>query len=310
MSVEAVDLAPTARQRAACRSLRWPDASAWWFVLPASLLMLSTLLIPIAIVVLLSLTNYELGAPELSFVGGSNYLGLLGDRAFWRTLGQTLLYALMVVPGSVIVALLLAIMIQSVGRGRTLYQCLFFLPVTATLVAMATVWKYLLHGNIGPISHLFQALGLPALEFFGNPSLVLFALALIGIWQLAGFNMVLFMAGLTAIPEELYDAARMDGADRPLDRFFTVTLPLLGPTLLFVLVTSSITAFKVFDTVAVLTRGGPQGGSDVLLYHLYREGFQYMRTGSASAMTVVFLGFILLLSWIQAKVIDKKVHYQ
>jgi len=296
--------------RGARRALRWPEAAAWWFALPASVLMLSTLLVPIAVVLVLSLTDYEMGAPELSFVGWDNYARLLYDAAFWHTLGTTVRYTLIVVPGSVILALALAVMVQSVSRGRKLYQCIFFLPVTATLVAMATVWKYLLHGRIGPVSHLLQSLGLPAFEFFGDPQLVLPALAAIGIWQLAGFNMVLFIAGLTAIPQDLYDAACVDGADRPLDRFFTVTLPLLGPTLLFVLVTSSITAFKVFDTVAVLTRGGPQGGSDVLLYHVYREGFQYMHTGSAAAMTVVFLALILLLSWLQAKVVDDKVHYQ
>ena len=220
-----------------------------------------------------------------------------------------MIYTLLVVPGSVIGGLFLAILVQSVGKGRRIYQCLFFLPVTATLVAMATVWKYLLHGQIGPINQLLHGLGLPQMEFFGDPGLVLISLAIIGIWQLAGFNMVLFIAGLVAIPEDLYDAARVDGADRPWDRFFTVTLPLLGPTMLFVIVTSSITAFKIFDTVAVLTRGGPQAASEVILYQIYLEGFQYLRTGSAAAMTVLFLICILALSWLQTKLTEKKVHY-
>jgi multiple sugar transport system permease protein len=300
---------PAARRQARA-SMRGPDARAWWFSLPASFLMLSTLLIPIAVVALLSFTNYEMGSTNASFVGWANYTALASDRHFWRVLGQTVLYALMVVPGSVILALMLAVLIQGTGRGRRLYQCLFFLPVTATLVAMATVFKYLLHGNIGPVNQLLHSIGLPRIEFFSDPALVLCSLALIGIWQLCGFNMVLFITGLVVIPQDMYDAARMDGAHRPLDRFFTVTLPLLGPTLLFVVVTSSITAFKIFDTVAVLTHGGPQGGSDVLLYEIYLQGFQYFRTGSACAMTVVFLAIILALSWIQAKAIDKKVHYQ
>jgi len=174
---------------------------------------------------------------------------------------------------------------------------------------MATVWKYLLHGQIGPVNQLLHSLGFTPIEFFGDPAMVLFSLAVIGVWQLAGFNMVLFIAGLVAIPQDLYDAASVDGADRPLDRFFTVTLPLLGPTMLFVIVTSSLTAFKVFDTVAVLTRGGPQGASEVILYQIYLEGFQYLRTGSAAAMTVLFLACILLLSWLQTRITERKVHY-
>ncbi|AFK63848.1 binding-protein-dependent transport system inner membrane protein [Advenella kashmirensis WT001] len=277
--------------------------------MPASFLMLSTMLLPVIIVMLLSFTNYELGMPDTGFVGIDNYVSVLGDAKFWHVLRNTVIYTLLVVPGSVIGGLFLAVLVQSVGKGRRIYQCLFFLPVTATLVAMATVWKYLLHGQIGPINQLLHGLGLPQMEFFGDPGLVLISLAIIGIWQLAGFNMVLFIAGLVAIPEDLYDAARVDGADRPWDRFFTVTLPLLGPTMLFVIVTSSITAFKVFDTVAVLTRGGPQAASEVILYQIYLEGFQYLRTGSAAAMTVLFLACILVLSWLQTRLTERKVHY-
>lgn len=307
MTSHALPVQPTEQTTAKRR--RWPDSMAWWFAMPATFLMLSTMLLPVIIVVLLSFTNYELGMPDTGFIGIDNYVSVLGDAKFWHVLRNTVVYTLLVVPGSVVGGLFLAVLVQSVGKGRRMYQCLFFLPVTATLVAMATVWKYLLHGQIGPINQLLHALGLPQMEFFGDPGLVLISLAIIGIWQLAGFNMVLFIAGLVAIPEDLYDAARVDGADRPWDRFFTVTLPLLGPTMLFVIVTSSITAFKVFDTVAVLTRGGPQAASEVILYQIYLEGFQYLRTGSAAAMTVLFLACILVLSWLQTRLTEKKVHY-
>lgn len=285
------------------------DAVALWFILPSSSLILALLILPILIVIALSFTDYGLGDIDFSFVGMDNYWDMFQSSDYWLTLLQTLKYALMVVPGSVLLGLSLALLVQSVQHGRKIYQVLFFLPVTATLVAMATVWKYLLHGTIGPVNFLLQSFGFSSVEFFGDPDLVLFSLSLIGIWQLAGFNMVLFIAGLMAIPQDLYDAARIDGADRPLDRFFNVTLPLLSPTMLFVIVTSTITALKVFDTVAVLTQGGPQGGSQVILYGIYLEGFQYLRTGSAAAMTVIFLLLILTMSWVQTKVIDKKVHY-
>ncbi|MEI2385165.1 sugar ABC transporter permease [Breoghania sp. JC706] len=282
---------------------------AYAFAAPSLILLAVVMLLPIAAVIAMSFTDYRLGDLGVTFAGVENYTKLAGDRTFWRALTNTLVYVAMVVPGAVLLGLLLAVIIDGLDHGKAFYRLVFFLPVTATVVAMALVWKYLLHPNIGPFNLLLRALGLPTIDFFSNPDLVLAGLAIINIWSLAGFNMVLFSAGLTSVPQELHDAASVDGLDHPLDRFFHVTLPLLGPTTMFVIVTSTITAFKVFDTVAVLTRGGPRGSSDVLLYTTYLEGFSYFRMGSAAAMTVVFLAVILIFSLIQARVLDRKVHY-
>ena len=142
-----------------------------------------------------------------------------------------------------------------------------------------------------------------------EPAYVLPTLAGIEIWHLLGFNMVLFLAGLSAIPRDLYEAAEIDGCRGGIDRFLTITWPLLGPTTMFVIVTTSITAFKVFDTVAVLTRGGPMGASEVLLYAIYLEGYQYFHMGYAAALTLVFLVFVLIFSVVQTFVLDRRVHY-
>lgn len=287
-----------------------PDWISWSLAAPSVVLLVLLMLLPIATIVLLSFTDYRFGALDISFNGFDNYQKLGTDRAFWRALGNTFTYVAIVVPASVILGLLLAVLINGLTYGRKFYQLIFFLPVTATLVAMATVWKYLLHGTIGPFNLLLKSWGLPEIDFFSDPDLVLSGLALINIWSLAGFNMVLFVAGLTAIPEELYDAAWVDGMESPLDSFFSVTLPLLGPTTMFVIITSTIAAFKVFDTVAVITRGGPRrGASDVLLYTTYLEGFTYFRMGSAAAMTVLFLTIIMIFAFLQARVLDRKVHY-
>jgi multiple sugar transport system permease protein len=283
---------------------------AYRFAGAAVLLLVALLLAPMVLVILLSLTDYELGATGLRFVGLDNYATLVGEETFWRQLTNTLSYVAMVVPGSVGLALLLAVVIDSLTKGKRFYQVAIFLPVTATLVPMAVVWKYLLHGRIGPVNHFLGALGLPPVEFFGDPSLVMVSLAIIGIWQLTGFNMVLFTAALRAVPQDLYEAAAVDGADGPIDRFRAVTFPMIGPTTMFVVVTSFITAFKVFESVAVLTHGGPRGASDVLLYGTYREGFEYLNMAGAAALTVVFLAIILVLSLVQSRLIDKKVHYR
>ena len=161
----------------------------------------------------------------------------------------------------------------------------------------------------GPVNGVLKWLGLGPIAFLSEPSTALATLAVIGIWQLLGFNMILFLAGLTAIPRDLYEAADIDGCSSGIDRFLTITWPLLGPTTMFVLVTTMITAFKIFDTVAVMTRGGPVGSTEVLLYNIYLEGFQYFHTGYAAALTFIFLAFILVFSAVQTFALDRKVHY-
>ncbi|WP_372618886.1 carbohydrate ABC transporter permease [Falsiroseomonas sp.] len=279
------------------------------FALPAFLLILVLLLAPLAALLALSVTDYRLGALTVRLVGLDHYAALFGDEVFQRSLRNTFLYVALVLPGAVFGGLGVALLVHARTRTRGFYEVAYFLPVTATLVAMATVWQFMLHPSLGPVSALLAWLGFGQVDLLNDPSLALGTLALIGLWQVIGFNMVLFLAGLSAIPRELYEAAALDGARFGPDRFLRVTWPMLGPTTMFVTITSTITAFKVFDTVVVLTRGGPLGSTETLLYVLYLEGFQYFRTGYAAAMTVVLLVFLVLLSILQARVIERKVHY-
>jgi multiple sugar transport system permease protein len=288
----------------------WIEALAGiGFATPAFILLLTTLIAPVAVLALLSFTNYELGALDLTFVGLKNFNKALADPVLRRSLANTLLYVAIVVPGGVVASLVVAVLVHRRTRTRSLYEVIYFLPVTSTLIAMATMWQFLLHPTLGPINAVLKTIGLREIAFLSEPSLVIPTLAAIGIWQLVGFNMVLFLAGLSAIPRELYEAADVDGASHPVDRFVRVTWPLLGPTTMFVTVTTFITAFKVFDTVAVMTRGGPMGSSEVLLYAIYLEGFQYFHLGYAAALTLVFLAFTLVFSVAQTFFLDRKVHY-
>jgi multiple sugar transport system permease protein len=279
------------------------------FALPAFALILALLLAPLGALLVLSVTDYRLGAIAVNLVGLDHYAALFSDEVFRRALRNTFLYVAFVLPGAVFGGLGVALLIDARTRSRGFYEITYFLPVTATLVAMATVWQFMLHPSLGPVSALLRGLGFGEVDLLNDPSLALGTLALIGLWQVIGFNMVLFLAGLSAIPRDLYEAAALDGARTGPDRFLRVTWPMLGPTTMFVTITSTITAFKVFDTVVVLTRGGPLGSTETLLYVLYLEGFQYFRTGYAAAMTVVLLGFLVLLSILQARVIDRRVHY-
>ncbi|MFH5926663.1 carbohydrate ABC transporter permease [Roseomonas xinghualingensis] len=279
------------------------------FVTPAMLLFMLTSLIPLAVLLGLSFTNYELGAVDTKSVGTANFAKAVADPVFRRSLGNTLLYVAIVLPGAVGLALLIAILVHGRRRSRGFYEVIYFLPVTSTLIAMATVWQFLLHPRLGPVNAFLRLLGFDEVAFLSEPHLALPTLAVVGIWQLLGFNMVLFLAGLSAISKDLYEAAEVDGCVSGLDRFLTITWPLLMPTTMFVMVTTSITAFKIFDTVAVMTRGGPMGSSEVLLYNVYLEGFQYFHMGYAAALTVIFLVFILMFSAIQSFVLERRTHY-
>lgn len=277
------------------------------FAAPAGLLLLATYIIPMIVLAGFSVTDYQLGALSSRFVGLGNFIKAFSDPVFIRSLRNTVLYALIVIPFGVFLALGIALLVYNRKRSRGFWEVAYFLPVTATLVAMATVWQFLLHPSIGPVNAVIKWFGFEPVSFLSNPALLIPTMALIGIWQVLGFNMVLFLAGLTAISKDLHEAARLDGAKNPIDRFLTVTWPMLGPTTMFVVVTTSISAFKVFETVAVLTKG--RFGSETLLFNLYLEGFEYSNTGYAAALTLIFLAIVLVLSIGQTLHLDKKVHY-
>lgn len=277
------------------------------FALPAVTLLIALILAPLACLLVLSFTDYEIGAVAIKWIGLQNFEHAMADPVFRRAMANTLLYVCIVLPGGVLLGLLIAVLVHGRRRSRAFYEVIYFLPVTATLIAMATVWQFILHPRLGPVNALLKLMGFQEQAFISNPSLLIPTLAVIGLWQIIGFNMVLFLAGLSAIPRDLYDAAEVDGAGGPINRFLTVTWPQLAPTTMFVAVTTSITAFKVFDTVAALTQG--KDGSEVLLYAIYLEGFQYFKIGYAAALTVVFLLFMLAFSTIQAFQLDRRVHY-
>jgi len=277
------------------------------FVAPAAFLLLAIYILPMVFLAAFSVTDYQLGALSISFVGLRNFAAAMDDDVFLRALANTVLYAVIVIPFGVFLALGVALLVYNRKRSRAFWEVAYFLPVTATLVAMATVWQFLLHPSIGPVNAAIKFFGFEPVAFLSNPVLLVPTMAMIGIWQVLGFNMVLFLAGLTAIPKDLYEAARLDGAKSPIDRFFTVTWPILGPTTMFVVVTTSISAFKVFETVAVLTKG--RFGSETLLFNLYLEGFEYSNTGYAAALTLIFLAIVLILSIWQTVHMDRKVHY-
>jgi len=297
-----------ARKTAAIHA-RSEARTAWLLASPAVVLMIVFVLLPVIAVIGLGFTNYELGIDKFRFVGFDNYAHLFTDRTFRKSLWNTTIYTAIVAPMSIVLGLGVALLIESETTAKSFFRTAYFLPVASLIVAMATVWQYLFHPTIGPINALLAEFSIPGPNWLGAASTVLYSLSIIGVWQSVGFNMVLFLAGLTAIPRELYAAAEIDGARSAIDRFRLVTWPMLAPTTLFVTTISIINSVKVFETVQTLTEGGPNKASEVLLFTIYHEGFVYLHVGYASAMTVVFLVILMVLTFLQYNVLDKRVHY-
>jgi multiple sugar transport system permease protein len=295
--------APPDRRRATETTIGWLAVS------PAVILLIGLLFGPAAAVVLFSFTDWQLGSATFHFIGAANFAALYADPPFWKALINTCVYVAIVVPGTVGLGLAVALLIEASPGLRGFYRAVHFLPVMSTMSAMAIVWGTMLHPSIGLVNRALAIFGVAGLNWLRDEHTALFALAVIGIWQGFGFAMVLFVSGLKAVPQQLYDAAAIDGADGLLDRLRIVTLPMLGPVTMFVVILTASRAFEVFDSVRVLTQGGPNYASEVLLNRLYSESFDYLRTGYGAALTVVYLAIVIALTLAQARFIERRVHY-
>ena len=306
-------------------------------VAPAVALMLIILIAPVIVAATLSFSDYSLGNAGFNWVGLENYESLTKRLSYKKMFSASLTYVLIVVPVSVALGLGAALLISSLRFGGEFYKTVFFLPVMATLLAMAIAWEFTLDPIVGVLNHILRRgcdatwfhalltgswLGMnPADSWYGHGcterfplwlgdrSYALSTIAFIGIWQAFGFNMVLYLAGLTSVPGELYSAAELDGATSSWERFKLVTWPMLGPTHVFVVTITSIRSFQVFDTVEALTRGGPSKSTFVMVYAMFEKGIQQNLVGIGSAITVVFLVFVLALTLIQVYFVNRRVHY-
>jgi multiple sugar transport system permease protein len=245
----------------------------------------------------LSFSRWNMLTPP-KWVGLDNYLSLLQEPLFWQIMGNTFVYAVSVVLLEVPLALGLAIAMNHPGWLTKVFRTIYFLPVVTSMVAIALVWNLIYDPQSGLLNAAFQSIGLPKVEWLFNTKTALPALIMMGVWKNIGYSMVIFLAGLQTIPEELYEAAQLDGANR-WQQFLNVTLPQMGPTLFFVSMMSTITAFQVFDPVYVMTQGAPENSTNVAVYWLYQNAFEFFNVGKASAIAYLLFGVILLLTMIQ-----------
>jgi len=271
------------------------------FILPSFVHLILFLVIPLVFSLYLSFTDWRgtnfYSAP---FVGTANYEFMLGDRRWWNAMANSGYYTLLSVPLGMAVSLLIALVMNMKLRGVNLFRTLFFMPVISSWVAVSVIWITLLDPQAGLVNYVLQSLGLPTVNWLGDPASAMPSLVLITIWKGAGFNMVIWLAGLQAIPQEMYEAAAIDGANS-WQSFWRITLPLLKPTTFFLAITGVIGSFQVFSSVYVITGGGPRGSTDVAVHRIYLRAFESFDMGYASALAwvlfAVIFAFTLLQVW-------------
>ncbi len=293
--------------RAASRSgLELREAiGAWSFIAPSLILLLVFSAAPLIFAFYLSFHEWNLLEPAKPFVGLRHYRELTGDGLFWTAAKNTAVYSLYV-PATMALALGVAILLNRSIRGVALLRAVFFLPYITSFVAISIVWQWMYDPDFGLFNWVLGSIGLGPFPWLNSPSTALLALMLMAIWIHIGFQMVIFLAGLQAIPNELYEAAIIDGAG-PWRRFQRITLPLLRPTTFFVLVTSVIGSFQVFTFVYVMTEGGPLHATDVIVYHIYQNAWQFLRMGYASAMSWVLFAVIFAITLLQFRLLGRKM---
>lgn len=270
--------------------------AAWGFVAPALLVIAVFFLLPVLAGFALSVTDFDLYAladiRNLRFVGLDNYVRLLQSAEFWRALGNTLYFVVVGVPLSIGVSLGAALLLNSrLARFKAFFRTALFAPVVTTLVAVAVVWRYLFHARYGVVNYWLGSVGVPPVDWLGDPHWAMPTIILLAVWKNFGYNMVILLAGLQAIPEDLYEAARIDGASW-WRQLADITLPLLAPTLTMVGILTTAGYFQLFAEPYVMTQGGPLRSTVSVLYFMYEEGFKWWNFGAASAVAFLLFGLI------------------
>ncbi|MBV7334540.1 sugar ABC transporter permease [Chloroflexi bacterium TSY] len=280
------------------------------FAVPWLLGLLVFVLGPILVSLYLSLSKYDIIRPP-QLIGLDNYVrAFTEDELFWSSLGRTFRYALVVVPLGTAGSLGLAMLLNQGVRATNFFRTLYFLPHLTPVVAMALLWKWLMHPSIGPINYSLSLIGIDGPGWLTNPNWALTSVIIISLWAYLGGNtMLIFLAGLQGVPQELYDAALVDGAGA-WQKFRNVTLPLISPTLFFNLIIGVIGALKVFALAYVATQGGPNWATWFYALHLYRWSFEYFDMGYGAALAWIFAAILIVLTFIQFRFANRWVHYE
>ena len=255
---------------------------------------------------------YEVGSfNKRSFVGLDNYLTMFNDPKMWSSLINTFSYVIVIVPGTIIISLILAALLNTKIKGRGFFRVVYFIPAITMGAAVAMIWKWMYNSDHGIINAILNVLGFDSVNFLTNPNTALLSICLVSIWINVGYNMIILLAGIQGISKTYYEAAAIDGAS-PVKQFFGITLPLVTPTLFFVLITNLIRTFQTFDTIYMMIKesGIAMEATQSMVMYFFRNAFSYSKKGYASALAVFLFLIIMLVTLIQMKLQKKWVNYE
>lgn len=270
---------------------------AFLMLLPNLVGFLMFLLLPVAATFAISFSSWNL-TDSFNFNGADNYMELFQDPVFSQVMGNTLYFTIVSVPIGIVISLLLAVFLNQKLRFIRFYRAAFFIPVISSMVAVSVIWQWIYNPEYGLLNYALSWFGIDGPAWLTDPHWAMPTVILTSVWKSLGFNLLIFLAGLQSISESYYEAADMDGA-KWYSKFMHITLPLLSPTTFFVTVMSIINSFQVFDTVYLMTQGGPARSTSVLVYYIFQNAFQYFRMGYASAMAYVLFFIVLFITFIQ-----------
>jgi len=281
----------------------------WLLLTPAAILLVAFTHYPAVATLADSFFSHATALRPARFVGIDNYAALGGDPVFWQVLKNNFWFALGTIPTSIALALVMALWVNARLPGRALVRLAYFTPTVLPMIAVANLWLYFYTPQIGLLDQVTRLFGAPSHNWLGNPDTVMGCVIAMTIWKEAGFFMIFYLAALQTLPPELEEAARIEGASRGYF-FWRVTFPLLMPTTLFVLVNATINSFKLVDHLFILTKGGPDNASNLLLYYVYQVAFSYLDTAYAATLTVILLSLLAAFAVLQWQMIERRVYYR
>ena len=263
------------------------------FLVPSILGCLLFIFLPTFFSFILSFSDWNL-LNDIKFIGIKNYQNLFLSFEFWYILKNTIVYALFVTFLGTVFPLILSSLINSKIRNSEFYKTTYFLPFVTPMIVIAMIWQWIFDPNIGFVNSLLRT----NIQWLYDSDIAMYVLIIVSVWKLIGYNMIIFLSGFSAIPEQIYDAANIDGASK-FKIFFNITIPLLSPTIFFVFLITTISSFQVFDLIYLMTQGGPENSTNVLVYWLYKNAFEFFNIGKASAIAYVLFIMIFVLTMIQ-----------
>lgn len=306
---EGMSLSMVEISQAQLRRKRLREASTGYlYLVPSITILVCFWFLPAFYAFLISFFRWDFMNPVKTFVGLGNYLSLLISAEFWRVMLNTVYYMVGSIPTAMFLALVLALALNEKIRFLAFFRSSIFAPVISCIIAMSAVWLWMYDPINGLLNYFLQLVGFNPMQWLSDTKTAMLSLIIMDIWKHTGYDMIIYLAGLQSIPEEFYEAAKIDGAGR-WERFRHITWPLLAPTTLFILIISVIRRFQVFSMVHTMTQGGPAGATDVIVYYLYEKAFQDFNMGYAFAISYILFIVILAATLIQWKVGAKKVHY-